>query len=149
MSPKCDHTPLILHGQLYEHASRGNTMNIPTFSLLFAAQFLHVLLVIFYNFFLLVVITPCVMCKRGRVIGLFVQISVCLSVCQWHKNEDFERTRPEYELLQHMGQKNVYLTIQNDLRRAQKSCVFDFLENSFYLWRPFPKKIITIGSVRY
>ena len=61
---------------------------------------------------------------RGRVIGLSVRISVCVFVCQWHKNEDFERSRPEYELyLPRMGQKWICVTfcVSHDRERLSKS----------------------------
>ena len=60
------------------------------------------------------------------MIALSVEMFVCLSVCG-HKNEHFERSKPVYELyLKRMSRKceilaSMYLTIESDLRRAQKS----------------------------
>ena len=61
-----------------------------------------------------------------RVIALSVEIFVCLFVDT--KNEHFERSRPVYELyVQRMSRKceniiaSMYLKIESDLRRAQKS----------------------------
>ena len=74
--------------------------------------------------------------QRGRVIALSVRMSVCLFICQFvclcHKNEEFEQA-----LLATCVQKwkcltfCVYLTIESDHRRAQKSRILIFLENSF------------------
>ena len=72
-----------------------------------------------------------------------------------HKDEHVERNGQAYELhLQCMSQKwekvaFIYLKIESDLRRVQKSCLFNFLECSFQCWRPFLKRLLLVSQLQW